>query len=62
MITNPTVSLFYRISNEPSITNIVRGNVFPITFTFFYIFVELRPALTFNFNTDLKITLVHFFD
>jgi hypothetical protein len=41
------VSLFSRISNDPSITIFDHRNIFPIAFTSFYILVEVSPALSF---------------
>jgi hypothetical protein len=48
------VSLFYRISNEPSTTILDRGNIFPITFTPFYVLVKFSPAFTSFLSIDLK--------
>jgi len=40
------IGLFYRVCNNPSVTVLDGGNIFPISFTPFYIFVEIRPAYT----------------
>jgi hypothetical protein len=41
------ISLFYRICDEPTMTVFDDRNIFPISFTPFYVLVELRPAFTF---------------
>jgi hypothetical protein len=41
------IGLFYRFCNDPSGRVLDGGNIFPISFTPFYVFVELRPAFTF---------------
>jgi len=38
------VGLFYRVCNHPSATVLDGGNIFLISFTSFYVFVEIRPA------------------
>jgi hypothetical protein len=40
------IGLFYRVCNEPSVTVLNGGNIFLISFTPFYIFVEISPAFT----------------
>ena len=35
--------LFYRVCNDTSVTILDGGNVFLISFTTFYVFVEIRP-------------------
>jgi len=41
------IGLFYRVCNNPSVTFLDGGNIFLISFTPFYVFVENRPAFTF---------------
>jgi len=41
------IELFYRVCNVPSDTVLDGGNIFLISFTPFYVFVEIRPAFTF---------------
>jgi len=41
------ISLFYQIYDGPTITVFDGRNVFPISFTPFYVLVELRPAFSF---------------
>ena len=38
------IGLFYRVCNDPSVTVLDGGNIFLISFTPFYVFVEIRPA------------------
>jgi len=40
------IGLFYRVCNDPSVTVLDGGNIFRISFTSFYVFVEIRPAFT----------------
>jgi len=40
------IGLFYRVCNDPSITDLDGGNIFPISFMPFYVFVEIRLAFT----------------
>jgi hypothetical protein len=40
------IGLFYRVRNDPSVTVLDGGNIFPISFTPFYVFLEIRPAFT----------------
>jgi len=40
------IGLVYRICNDPSGTVLDGGDIFPISFTPFYVFVEIRPAFT----------------
>jgi hypothetical protein len=49
------IGLFYRVCNDPSVTVLDGVNIFPISFTPFYVFVELRPAFTlFLLSIDFK--------
>jgi hypothetical protein len=41
------VSLFCRISNQPSINIFDCRNIFPVSSASFYILVDLSPAVTF---------------
>jgi len=41
-----SIGLFYRVCNDPSVTVLDGGNFFLISFTYFYIFVEIRKAFT----------------
>jgi len=38
--------LSYRVCNDPSVTVLDGGNIFPISFTPFYVFVEIGRAFT----------------
>ena len=38
------IGLFYRVCDDPSVTVLDGGDIFPISFTPFYVFVEIRPA------------------
>jgi len=38
------IGLFYGVCNDPSVTVLDDGNIFLISFTPFYVFVEIRPA------------------
>ena len=40
------ISLFYRVCDDPSVTILDGGDNFSISFTSFYVFVEIRPAFT----------------
>ena len=40
------IGLFYRVCNDPSVTVLDVGNIFLISFTPFYVFVEIRPTFT----------------
>ena len=40
------IGLSYRVCNDPSVTVLDGGNIFPISFTPFYVFIEIRPAFT----------------
>jgi hypothetical protein len=40
------IGLFYRVCNEPSVTVLDGGNIFPISFMPFYMFVGIRQAIT----------------
>jgi len=40
------IDLFCRVCNDPSVTVLDGGNIFPISFTPFYVFVEITPAFT----------------
>ena len=40
------IGLFYRACNDPSVTVLDEGNIFLISFTAFYVFIEIRPAFT----------------
>jgi len=40
------IDLFYRVCNDPSVTALDGGNIFLISFTPFYVFVEIRPTFT----------------
>ena len=40
------VGLSYRVCNDPSVTVLDGGNIFLISFTPFYVFVEIRPTFT----------------
>jgi len=49
------ISLFYQIYNGPTITVFDGRNIFPISFTTFYLLIKLRRQhLPSIFNTDLK--------
>jgi len=41
-----SIGLFYRLCNDPSVTVLDGGNILTISFTPFYVFVEIRPAFT----------------
>jgi hypothetical protein len=47
-------SIYYRVSGEPSNYYFDRENIFPITFTLFSIFINLRPVFAFIFIIDLE--------
>jgi len=38
------IGLFYRVCDDPSVTVLDGGDIFPISVTPFYVFVEIRPA------------------
>jgi hypothetical protein len=38
------IGLIYRVCNDPSVTVLNGGNIYLISFTPFYIFVEMSPA------------------
>jgi hypothetical protein len=40
------IGLFFRVCSYPSVTVLHGGNIFPISFMPFYIFVEIIPAIT----------------
>jgi len=40
------IGLLYRVCNDPSVTVFDGGNIFLVSFTPFYVFVEKRPAFT----------------
>ena len=40
------IGLFYRVCNDPSVAVLDGGNIFLISFTPFYVFLEIRPAFT----------------
>jgi len=40
------IGLSYRVCKDPFVTVLDGGNIFPISFTPFYVFVEIRPAFT----------------
>jgi hypothetical protein len=40
------IGLFYRVCNDPFVTVLDGGTIFPISFTPLYVFVELRPAFS----------------
>jgi len=49
------IGLFYRVCDDPSVTVHDGGDIFPISFTPFYLFVEIRPAFTpFLLSIDSK--------
>jgi len=48
------IGLFYRVCNDLSITVLDGGNIFPISFASFYVFVEIRPAFISLLSNDLK--------
>ena len=41
------IGLFYRVCNDPSVTVLDGGDIFLVSFTPFYVFVEIRSAFTF---------------
>jgi len=41
-----SIGLFYRVCNVPSVTVLDGGNIFLISFTPFYVFVDLIPTFT----------------
>jgi len=40
------IDFFYRVCNDPSVAILDGENIFPTSFTPFYVFVEIRPAFT----------------
>jgi len=40
------IGFFYRDCDDPSVTVLDGGDIFPISFTPFYVFEEIRPAFT----------------
>jgi len=38
------IGLSYRVCDDPSLTVLDGGDIFPISFTSFYVFVEIRQA------------------
>jgi len=40
------IGLFYRVCDVPSVTVLDGGDIFPISFTPFLIFVKIGPAFT----------------
>jgi len=40
------IGLSYRVCNDPSVTVLDGGNIFLISFTPLYVFVEIRPTFT----------------
>ena len=40
------IALFYRVCNDPSVTVLDGGNILPISFKPFYVFVEINSAFT----------------
>jgi len=41
-----SIGLFYRVCNDPSVVVLDGWKIFPISFTPFYVFVEIRTPLT----------------
>ena len=48
------IGLFYRVCNDPSVTDLHGGNFLSISFTPFYVFVEIRPTFTQFFSIVFK--------
>ena len=51
------IGLYYRVCDDPSVTVLGGGNIFPISFTPFYIFVDPLPITHIYFwNRTLHVS------